>query len=83
MPTKEVCDFITTSFTNEELLILLTFKEISDSNYYSEDFPNILKDFKTRDFDLPYLIANLFYGGNHKLELIKKGIKKCGQLYLL
>ncbi len=83
MPTKEVCDFITTSFTNEELLILLTFKEISDSNYYSEDFPNILKDFKTRDFDLPYLIANLFYVGNHKLKLIKKGIKKCGQLYLL
>lgn len=70
-------------FSEEDLLILITFKDMADPNYYSEDFSHVYENNKKLNLDINFYIPNLFYCPDHKYKLINKGIKKCGQLYLL
>ncbi len=77
------CLIINQLFSKEDLLVLICFKDMADSAYFSENFYDVYEHNKKLNFDINYYIPNLFYYPKHKYDLIKKGIMKCGQSFLL
>lgn len=78
----EVCAEIQKLFSKDELGCLNTFLELGkDEYFYSEDFQTMFNDF--RDLDITDFVRHLFYYPDAKRKWIIKGIKKCGQQFLL
>lgn len=79
--SPDVCNAIYDIFTIEELSIFQTYLDISDDYYYSEEFSSLYNN--VRRSHITDFIRHLFYSPDKKIRQIEKGIKKCGQHYLL